>query len=35
MSYTNHIRAEEECVRVLSSNVLAVQSDNDTLIPKR
>ena len=35
MSYTKAIRAESACVRVLSSNVLAVQSDNETLIPKR
>ena len=33
MSYTNAIRAEKGLVRVMSSNILAVRSDDETLIP--
>ena len=35
MSYTNAIRAEESLIRIMSSNVLAVQSDSETLIPQK
>ncbi len=35
MSYTNHIRAEKGLVRIMSSNILAVREDSETLIPKK
>jgi endonuclease/exonuclease/phosphatase family metal-dependent hydrolase len=34
MSYTNAIKPEENLIRIMSSNVLAVQSDAETLIPQ-